>query len=128
MRLIETEMLEAINEGRDWSKDNTSVHITCRNEGRYWAEVRLHGHTIADIRCVNKKDTRRTWTYPETTTLQQWPTRTTMSRLRALGVDVCTRKGEVLLNGKVLADDKPEADEDKLGSYETIAHLERNHQ
>ena len=35
-------------------------------------------------------------------TLREWPTRTTMSRLRALGVDVYTRKGNVILDNEII--------------------------
>ena len=89
MRLIETEMLEAIRDGGYWAKDNTRVEPVHFSGG---AVVFLHGHNIAHVSnggvVVNVE------------TLRNWPTRTTMSRLRALGVDVCTRKGEVLLNGE----------------------------
>ncbi len=44
MRKIETEMNAAIATGRNWSKANTSVTF----EGDV-AEVRLHGHKIAEI-------------------------------------------------------------------------------
>ena len=94
MRLIETEMLEAIKHGRDWKKDNTVVEV----DG-LWADVYLHGHQIAAVWCrVGWEDDVRV----NVDTLRNWPTRTTMSRLRALGVDVCTRKGEVMLNGEAI--------------------------
>ena len=98
MRLIETEMNEAIRAGRDWSKDNTRVEVDAGYR-TYFADVYLHNHLIAVVWCrmgcddVVKVDVE---------TLRNWPTRTTMSRLRALGVDVCTRKGEVLLNGEAI--------------------------
>ena len=90
MRLIETEMNEAIKHGRDWSKDNTRVESVQSTGG---ADVFLHGHHIASVQ-------RDGLTLVMVHTLRNWPTRTTMSRLRALGVDVCTRKGEILLNGE----------------------------
>ena len=98
MRLIETEMLEAIKHGRDWSKDNTETVVESGYRS-YFVDVYLHGNHIAEVICrmgcddivkVNRD------------TLRQYPTRTTMSRLRALGVDVCTRKGEVMLDGEPL--------------------------
>jgi hypothetical protein len=98
MRQIETDMLEAIKHGRDWSKDNTRVEIDAGYR-TYFADVYLHGNHIAEIIC------RMGWpdvVKPNVGTLMDYPTRTTMSRLRALGVDVCTRKGEVLLNGEAL--------------------------
>ena len=98
MRLIEKEMLAAINGGRDWSKDNTRVEIVPRYRA-YRAEIYLHGNHIADV----FNDMAGTSVVnPNVATLCQYPTRTTMSRLRALGVDVCTRKGEVMLDGKPL--------------------------
>ena len=92
MRLIEKEMLSAINNGRNWSKDNTRVTPVESTGG---ADVFLHGHHIATVQ-------RNGLALVMVNTLRNWPTRTTMSRLRALGVDVCTRKGEVLLNGAAI--------------------------
>jgi len=91
MRLIETEMLEAIKHGRDWSKDNTRVIQTHVGV----VKVLLHGHEIAQV-------SRQGGVVVNVSTLRDWPTRTTMSRLRALGVDVCTRKGEVMVYGEPL--------------------------
>ncbi len=97
MRLIEKEMLAAINGGRDWSKDNTRVAVK-RTDGMVFSDVFLHNHLIASVTMWKGK--------PATSvckeTLREWPTRTTMSRLRALGVDVCTRKGAVMLDGEPL--------------------------
>jgi hypothetical protein len=92
MRLIEKEMLAAVEIARDWSKDNTRVEFVRSTGG---ADVFLHGHHIATVQ-------RNGVALVMVNTLRAWPTRTTMSRLRALGVDVCTRKGEVLLNGAAL--------------------------
>ena len=94
MRVIEKEMLEAIKYGRDWSKDNTSV--TFDLDYREYADVRLHGNHIASVKL---REGRPMLVRPNTDTLLNWPTRTTMSRLRALGVDVGTRKGQVMLDG-----------------------------
>lgn len=93
MRLIEKEMNAAIKHGRDWSKDNTRVVID--PDYREYADVFLHNHRIASVSVWHGKVA----TSVCKETLRQWPTRTTMSRLRALGVDVCTRKGSVMLNG-----------------------------
>jgi hypothetical protein len=93
MRKIELEMNRAITYGNNWSNGNTMV--TSHNNGM--SEVFLHGHHIA-----------RVWRFGDdvqvnTETLKEWPTRTTMSRLRALGADVCTRKGAVMLDGEEVA-------------------------
>ena len=92
MRLIEKEMLAAIESARDWSKDNTRVDFVASTGG---SDVFLHGHHIATVDW-------RGGVIVMTSTLRKWPTRTTMSRLRALGVDVCTRKGQVLLHGEAI--------------------------
>lgn len=86
MRIIELEMNNAIKRGIDWRKDNTRVTHT-----GFGAAVYLHGNHIASVfRGVAHANKR---------TLLQYPTRTTMSRLRALGVDVCTKRGDVYLDG-----------------------------
>jgi len=93
MRKIELMMNRAIQNSENWNCANTMV--TSHNNGM--SEVFLHGHHIA-----------RVWRFGDevqvnTETLINWPTRTTMSRLRALGADVCTRKGVVMLDGKEVA-------------------------
>jgi hypothetical protein len=98
MRLIEKEMLYAIKHGRDWYKDNTCVEVDASYRS-YFADVYLHGNHIAEVICRMGCDDI---VKPNINTLMDYPTRTTMSRLRALGVDVCTRKGQVLLNGEAL--------------------------
>ena len=98
MRLIEKEMLEAIKHGRDWYKDNTCVEVDASYRS-YFADIYLHGNHIAEVICRMGCDNI---VKPNVDTLRDYPTRTTMSRLRALGVDVCTRKGEVMLNGEAI--------------------------
>jgi len=90
MRLIEKEMLSAVHNGYGWKKDNTEVSQARSTGG---CDVFLHGHHIATVQSNGLA-------LVMVNTLRNWPTRTTMSRLRALGVDVCTRKGVVLLNGE----------------------------
>lgn len=90
MRLIEKEMLNAIMYAKNWSKDNTQVLVFGLDRR---AKVYLHGNFIGS------------WDYdndsfiPDRDTLASWPTPTTKSRLRALGVDVTTKKGVTYLNG-----------------------------
>lgn len=87
MRKLENEMLAALRAGRAWQSGNTAV--TARDaDGR--AAVYLHGHHIADWysgRAV-----------PNLSTLARWPTTTTKSRLRALGVSIYQQKGRVYVN------------------------------
>lgn len=91
MRKLENEMLAALRAGRDWQSGNTSVTAPDRT-GR--AQVHLHGNHIAD------------WNngrvVPNLTTLARWPTVTTKSRLRALGVSIYQQKGRICANGVVV--------------------------
>ena len=98
MRVIEKQMLAAINSGRDWSKDNTRVVVEADYRS-YFADVYLHGHHIAEVFCAMGCDDH---VHVNRDTLREWPTRTTMSRLRALGVDVYTRKGNVILDNEII--------------------------
>ena len=91
MRLIEKQMWTAIEcQDRVWSKDNTGVEYRANYDESL---IYLHGHHIATY------DHETEHARANVTTLRKWPTRTTMSRLRALRVDVCTRKGIVFLDG-----------------------------
>ena len=91
MRMIEKKMLDAIRAGRDWRQNNTEVVVQDRG-----AVVYLHGNNIGywdyatDSFCTN------------TNTLARWPTPTTKSRLRALGVNVYTRDYTTYLDDEVL--------------------------
>lgn len=89
MRKIEQEMLEAIRERKDWQKDNTRVSFFPEGCG----DVFLHGHHIATIGFdLSIKE--------NTDTLRDWPTVTTKSRLRALGVDLTQEKGKIYIDGE----------------------------
>jgi hypothetical protein len=91
MRKIEEQMLEAIHTGSDWSKDNTDVvHLDMFNS----VGIYLHGHHIATYKTLTKVMTANL------KTLAEWPTVTTKSRLRALGVNVATRKGVTYVDNK----------------------------
>lgn len=87
MRKIEQQMLEAIRSGVSACMGNTVVAFTSANT----AYVILHGNVIAEAinGCVLVvKDT-----------FKAWPTRTTVSRLRALGIAASIRKGKPCING-----------------------------
>lgn len=92
MRKIEQQMVNAIKAGVDWYKDNTQV----LGRGAGISPVYLHGHHLGNYHhnigqfSVNLE------------TLKAYPTNTTKSRLRALGVNVYTRKGVTYLNDKPL--------------------------
>ena len=87
MRKLENEMLAALRAGRAWHSGNTSVTAS-DNTGR--AAVYLHGNHVADWRNGRAE--------PNLTTLARWPTTTTKSRLRALGVSIYQQKGRVYVD------------------------------
>jgi hypothetical protein len=88
MRKIENEMIKAIHSQKRWSMTNTIVSpIDNTNVAVY-----LHGHEIAIVNTYNG------FTMTNVDTLRRYPTNTTKSRLRALGVNVATRKGITYLD------------------------------
>lgn len=88
MRKIESQMNLAISRKHNWSNANTMVAITDDDN----AMVYLHGHHIATVNPQGDVCVR-------IDTLYDWPTMTTKSRLRALGVPVTTKKGRTYVNG-----------------------------
>ena len=84
MRLIEQQMLAAVRTQEEFSRNNTQVS---HNIWSNISVIRLHGYEIATYDHDTKAMT------PNLKTLAEWPTNTTKSRLRALGVNVATRKG-----------------------------------
>ena len=92
MRKIEQAMTGAIALGINWAGSNTTVTESSREGAQ---DVYLHGNHIATVFCdgsvmVNKE------------TLREYPTNTTKSRLRALGVSVGTKGGLIYLDGEVM--------------------------
>ena len=94
MRLIEEQMNQAINSKSTWSKDNTEVIYFANSDV---SMVYLHGHKIAVFDHYNDE------IIADINTLSAWPTRTTKSRLRSLGIDIYTRKGITYLNDREVA-------------------------
>lgn len=81
-------MIDAIHSQKRWALANTIVSpIDDTNVAIY-----LHGNEIAII------NTYSGFTMTNVDTLRRYPTPTTKSRLRALGVSVATRKGVTYLN------------------------------
>lgn len=92
MRKIEQLMNNAIHSQKRWALQNTIVSpIDDVNVAVY-----LHGHEIAIV------NTHNGFTMTNIDTLRRYPTNTTKSRLRALGVSVSTRKGVTYLDGKAI--------------------------
>jgi hypothetical protein len=79
-------MLEALKNKENWQLSNTVVRD---------GYVYLHGNELGHINELQIFEVN-------TTTLISWPTRTTISRLRSLGVPVCLKKGAVYLGGRKL--------------------------
>lgn len=77
MRKIEEQMLRAISKGINWQSGNTSTRMIDDVN----IAVYLFGNEIAII------NTETGFTIPNVSTFYKWPTKTTKSRLKALGVD-----------------------------------------
>ena len=92
MRKIEQQMIDAIHSQKRWSMANTIVSpIDDTNIAVY-----LHGNEIAIV------NTHNGFVMTNADTLRRYPTPTTKSRLRALGVNVSTRKGVTYLNDSAI--------------------------
>lgn len=85
MRKIEQEMINAMKAGSAIWKENTMVDTN--------GQVYLHGNHIGTYNAERGTFTVNLYT------LYQWPTPTTKSRLRAIGVDVTTKDFVTYVNG-----------------------------
>lgn len=94
MRKIGQDMVTAINFDKNFQRDNTMV--VCNRHG---ADVYLHGNHIAHVDNGPMGSFKVT---VNTETLMKYPTRTTLSRLRALGVDVHQKNYDIYLNGAIV--------------------------
>lgn len=82
MRKIDAEMKTAVANHRSWKSSNTEVVADSNT-----VKVYLHGNHIATVNGKNVE--------VNMDTVSRWPTNTTLSRLRALGVSVRRVKGVV---------------------------------
>lgn len=90
MRKVEIEMLKAIHEGRDWQSGNTAVEVSQHIGNPFcYATVYLHGNQIAEI-YQTEATGEALIVAAELKTWRRWPTVTTASRLKALGIDCKT--------------------------------------
>tara|TARA_R110000868_G_scaffold265181_3_gene523971 strand:- start:340 stop:621 length:282 start_codon:yes stop_codon:yes gene_type:complete len=93
VRVIERNMLDAIETKVNWVGDNTEVVY---HPNADYSKVYLYDNLIAwvlhgeGVTIVSRE------------TLAKHPTRTTKSRLRAMGVDVMTNMGTTYLNGEAV--------------------------
>lgn len=91
MRKIEKEMLQAIKTYQNFSKSNTIVDHSMVNN--LPTHVYLHGNHIASVYVSDEIKV-----FPNLKTLEEYPTPTTKSRLRALGVNVYQSKGKIYID------------------------------
>lgn len=99
MRKIEQQMMTAIADNHVWAGGNTSVS---RNEDNpNIMDVALHGNHIASIK-IAAGHIIGCWI--NLRTLDDYPTVTTLSRLRAMGFSVRKGQGQVII-GVVRPDD-----------------------
>ena len=89
MRVIEKQMLSAVHYMRAWRNDNTEVK-PANHAGLQVAEVFLHGNHIANV-IGNQVQVI-------VSTLENYPTNTTISRLRALGANITVKRKVVYLD------------------------------
>lgn len=90
MRKIELQLIEAIKAKSNFNKDNTfTTYCPVTNT----TAVFLHGNHIGTY--MHLYDGFR----PDINTLKRWPTNTTKSRLRALGVSLTQKKGVLYIDG-----------------------------
>lgn len=97
-RKIEQQILAAIREGRFWQSGSTCVMF---NAERNVCTVYLHGNRIAvysagndaRARLMNIKDVAAI-----RDTFRRFPTATTRSRLRALGIDASIKRGVAMID------------------------------
>jgi hypothetical protein len=102
MRTIEKQIWSAIHAKKSVTLSNSRVeYLSELNEPMHsrieYAKVYLHGHHIASYTYgLDRVDYNPM-------TLAQWPTRTTKSRLRALGVNVYTKNGCTYVGDKLIS-------------------------
>lgn len=99
-RKIEREMVKACAACRSWAGSNTKTTpfvtpVTYgKLSGRVGVSVFLHGNHIAEV--VDGQ------VLVNVETLTRWPSNTTKSRLRALGVNLVQKNFELYIDGKLV--------------------------
>lgn len=102
MRAIEKQIWNAIKAKKSMTLSNSRVeYLPELNEPMHsrieYAKIYLHEHHIASYTYSHDKVDYNP------VTLANWPTRTTKSRLRALGVNVYTKKGATYVGDKLIS-------------------------
>ena len=93
MRKIEKAMVEAVKARKFFLKDNTCVEWEHGGNPYLDGTVLLHGNEIAQILPDGS-------IIPNLDTFRDWPTPTTCSRLRALGIGAHIKNHEPHIDGK----------------------------
>jgi len=94
MRTIETKMLSAVYNRADWQLDNTSVRYSQANK---ISRIYLFGNHICDYQHQDKVIIGTP--LPCEYMFKLYPTRTTVSRLRALGINARVKQGIATIDG-----------------------------
>lgn len=99
MLKIEREMLQAIQDKTFWGKSNTCVaYEDCNTKYGARSQVYLFGNHIGDYwHQTGEFDVN-------IRTLLDWPSVTTISRLRALGINITQKKWKLYIDGKYIGD------------------------
>ena len=95
MRQIEKNMIHAISRWKTWKQANSSTLAICNPENppAETVLVYLHDNHIATVYHDGSVE-------PNTATFKAWPTTTTASRLRALGIDASIKNFQPHINGQ----------------------------
>ena len=99
MRQIEEMMINAVNNCKSFTANNTAVKVNKEN-GCTVIRVYLHNN------CIFEKVQNLDGLFERYFTLAGWNTSTTRSRLRALGVDVYQKNYAPMYNGKEISKSK----------------------
>lgn len=91
-------MCEAVKNRKNWSCGNTRVEVINHDCAENCWEIVVYLHDNAIYTDGNEKG--------EWFTLAGWDTNVTRSRLRALGIDVYTRKFEPMYKGQAINKNK----------------------
>lgn len=98
MRKIERDMLEHITKRKDFKRANTEVRFTGKgNKGGHLADILLWDRVLAYLM---RDGTIR----PNLSTVRDWPTMTTRSRLNALGIDAWQRDHIFYVEGEAITE------------------------
>ena len=104
MRKIEQDMLAAIRCAKSyWKQANTEIKSGIMPSGHHRVYVYLHGNEIAycDVDRSSRHIGRVKVNHD---VLASWPTVTTKSRLRALGVDLTQTKGKIYIDNQFICE------------------------